>query len=100
MLNPDICCQENDDDDEEEIEDMTIKPTDAVILCARNEDEVNLLEVCTILFIISPILVEKVNNTKNLHNNRAICCIFMGSHMVHLSHFEQRSRTKFWSELC
>ncbi|KAF3324006.1 WD repeat-containing protein C17D11.16 [Carex littledalei] len=38
--------EENEDDDDEEIEDMTIKPTDAVILCARNEDEVNLLEVC------------------------------------------------------
>ncbi|XP_078180085.1 LOW QUALITY PROTEIN: putative WD repeat-containing protein C17D11.16 [Carex rostrata] len=37
---------ENEDDDDEEIEDLTIKPTDAVILCARNEDEVNLLEVC------------------------------------------------------
>ncbi|KAJ4769193.1 Transducin/WD40 repeat-like superfamily protein [Rhynchospora pubera] len=38
--------EENADDEEEEIEDMTIKPTDAVILCARVEDEVNLLEVC------------------------------------------------------
>jgi periodic tryptophan protein 1 len=48
-LNPNVLCQENDDDDEEEIEDLTIKPTDAIILCARNEDEVNLLDVCTIL---------------------------------------------------
>ncbi|KAJ8644551.1 hypothetical protein MRB53_006299 [Persea americana] len=35
----------DDDDDEEEIEDMVIKPTDAVIVCARNEDDVSHLEV-------------------------------------------------------
>ncbi|KAJ8644553.1 hypothetical protein MRB53_006301 [Persea americana] len=28
-----------EDDDEEEIEDMVIKPTDVVIVCARNEDD-------------------------------------------------------------
>lgn len=39
-------CFKQDDEDEEEIEDMTIKPTDAVIVCARNEDEVNHLEAC------------------------------------------------------
>ncbi|KAJ4979402.1 hypothetical protein NE237_010182 [Protea cynaroides] len=35
----------NDDNDDEEIEDMTIKPSDAVIVCARNEDDVSHLEV-------------------------------------------------------
>lgn len=34
-----------DDYDSEEIEDMIIKPTDSVVICARNEDEVNHLEV-------------------------------------------------------
>lgn len=37
------------DDDEEEIEDMVIKPTDAVIVCARNEDDVSHLEACEYL---------------------------------------------------
>ncbi|XP_073004233.1 uncharacterized WD repeat-containing protein C17D11.16-like [Typha latifolia] len=37
--------QNKDDDDDEEIDDMAIKPTDAVIVCARNEDEVSHLEV-------------------------------------------------------
>ncbi|KAH9302676.1 hypothetical protein KI387_014259, partial [Taxus chinensis] len=32
------------DDDEDEIEDMTIKPSDSIIVCARNEDEVSHLE--------------------------------------------------------
>uniref|UniRef100_A0A453GD89 Periodic tryptophan protein 1 n=1 Tax=Aegilops tauschii subsp. strangulata TaxID=200361 RepID=A0A453GD89_AEGTS len=38
----------NDDDgdeDDEEIEDMTIKPTDMLIVCAHNEDEFNSLQV-------------------------------------------------------
>ncbi|XP_020573854.1 uncharacterized WD repeat-containing protein C17D11.16-like [Phalaenopsis equestris] len=35
----------DDDDDDDEIEDMTIKPTDSVIVCARNEDEVSHLEI-------------------------------------------------------
>ncbi|KAM3353792.1 hypothetical protein ACQJBY_024771 [Aegilops geniculata] len=38
----------NDDDgdeDEEEIEDMTIKPTDMLIVCVHNEDEFNSLQV-------------------------------------------------------
>lgn len=34
-----------DDDDDSEIEDLEIKPTDLVILAARNEDDVNSLEV-------------------------------------------------------
>lgn len=39
-------CYFYQEDDDEEIEDMTIKPTDAVIVCARNEDEVSHLEAC------------------------------------------------------
>ncbi|GAB2286730.1 hypothetical protein Dimus_021126 [Dionaea muscipula] len=35
----------NDDNDSEEEEDMTIKANDAVIVCARNEDDVSLLEI-------------------------------------------------------
>ncbi|KAK1302508.1 hypothetical protein QJS10_CPB12g00058 [Acorus calamus] len=34
----------DDDDEEEEAEDMTIKPTDAVIACVCNEDDVNYLK--------------------------------------------------------
>ncbi|ERN03311.1 hypothetical protein AMTR_s00003p00233250 [Amborella trichopoda] len=33
------------DDDDEEIEDMRIEPTDAIIICACNEDDVSHLEV-------------------------------------------------------
>ena len=33
-------------EDEEEIEDMTINPTDLILLTARNEDDVSHLEVC------------------------------------------------------
>lgn len=36
---------EQDDDDEDEIEDMRIKPSDLIILSARNEDDVSHLEV-------------------------------------------------------
>ncbi|KAJ7950367.1 periodic tryptophan protein 1-like [Quillaja saponaria] len=43
--NLDPYLKDKDDEDSEEIEDMTINPTDSVIDCARNEDEVNLLEV-------------------------------------------------------
>ncbi|KAF7851186.1 hypothetical protein BT93_L4370 [Corymbia citriodora subsp. variegata] len=35
----------DDDDDSEEIEDLSIKPMDSLIVCARTDDEVNLLEV-------------------------------------------------------
>lgn len=35
----------DDDDDSEDLEDMAIKPTDTVIVCARNEDDVSHLEV-------------------------------------------------------
>lgn len=35
----------DDDDDTEEIEDLSIKPMDSLIVCARTDDEVNLLEV-------------------------------------------------------
>ncbi|KDP33212.1 hypothetical protein JCGZ_12734 [Jatropha curcas] len=37
--------EKDDDEDSEELEDMTIKPKDAVIICARNEDEFSHLEV-------------------------------------------------------
>ncbi|XP_068643116.1 uncharacterized WD repeat-containing protein C17D11.16-like [Aristolochia californica] len=37
--------KDKDDDDDEEIEDLTIKPTDAVLVCARNEDDVSHLEI-------------------------------------------------------
>ncbi|KAK1266792.1 Histone-binding protein MSI1 [Acorus gramineus] len=37
--------KDKDDDDEEEAEDMSIKPTDAVIACVCNEDDVNYLKV-------------------------------------------------------
>ncbi|XP_050229690.1 uncharacterized WD repeat-containing protein C17D11.16 [Mercurialis annua] len=37
--------KDDDDEDSEELEDMTIKPKDAVIVCARNEDEFSHLEV-------------------------------------------------------
>ncbi|KAJ7961483.1 Transducin/WD40 repeat-like superfamily protein [Quillaja saponaria] len=43
--NLDPYLKEKDDEDSEELEDMTINPTDSVIVCARNEDDVNLLEV-------------------------------------------------------
>ncbi|KAK4841101.1 hypothetical protein QYF36_025858 [Acer negundo] len=37
--------KEEDDEDSEELEDMNINPDDAVIVCARNEDDVSHLEV-------------------------------------------------------
>ncbi|KAK7258346.1 hypothetical protein RIF29_23919 [Crotalaria pallida] len=36
---------DDDDDDSEDLQDMIINPTDSVIVCARNEDEVSILEV-------------------------------------------------------
>ncbi|KAF7831609.1 putative WD repeat-containing protein C17D11.16 [Senna tora] len=36
---------DKEDDDSEELEDMIINPTDSVVICARNEDDVSLLEV-------------------------------------------------------
>ncbi|XLU95351.1 periodic tryptophan protein 1-like [Arachis hypogaea] len=35
----------NDDDDSEELEDMIINSTDSVIVCARTEDDLSLLEL-------------------------------------------------------
>lgn len=32
------------------MEDMIINPDDAVIVCARNEDDVSQLEVCIVLY--------------------------------------------------
>ncbi|KAI3848889.1 hypothetical protein MKX03_012021 [Papaver bracteatum] len=40
--------KKDDEDDDEEIEDMTIKPSDAVIVCARTDDEVSQLQVCVL----------------------------------------------------
>eukprot|EP00252_Welwitschia_mirabilis_P026576 TRINITY_DN8769_c0_g1_i1.p1 TRINITY_DN8769_c0_g1~~TRINITY_DN8769_c0_g1_i1.p1 ORF type:complete len:500 (+),score=126.68 TRINITY_DN8769_c0_g1_i1:221-1720(+) len=37
--------QGTDEEDEEEVEDKTIKPSDLLILCARNEDDLSHLEV-------------------------------------------------------
>ncbi|KAJ1383894.1 WD40/YVTN repeat-like-containing domain superfamily [Sesbania bispinosa] len=37
--------KDKNDDDSEELEDMIINPTDSVIVCARNEDDVSVLEV-------------------------------------------------------
>ncbi|KAL5580304.1 hypothetical protein UlMin_012746 [Ulmus minor] len=37
--------KDKDDYDSEELEDLTIGPTDAVIVCARNDEDVNQLEV-------------------------------------------------------
>ncbi|KAF3440723.1 hypothetical protein FNV43_RR19009 [Rhamnella rubrinervis] len=37
--------KDKDDDDSEDLEDMTIKPTDSVIVCARSGDDVSQLEV-------------------------------------------------------
>lgn len=36
---------DKDDEDDEEIEDLNIKPTDGVIVCAHNEEDTNQLEV-------------------------------------------------------
>lgn len=36
-----------DDEDSEDLEDLTIKPTDSVIVCARNGDDGNHLEACS-----------------------------------------------------
>ena len=35
-----------DDEDSEDLEDLAIKPMDSVIVCARNGDDGNQLEVC------------------------------------------------------
>ncbi|KAE9596435.1 putative transcription factor WD40-like family [Lupinus albus] len=37
--------EDDDDDDSEDLQDMIINPTDSVIVCARNEDDVSVLEV-------------------------------------------------------
>ncbi|TKY57501.1 WD repeat-containing protein [Spatholobus suberectus] len=37
--------KDKNDDDSDDLEDMIINPTDSVIVCARNEDDVSLLEV-------------------------------------------------------
>ncbi|KAI3855342.1 hypothetical protein MKW92_001806 [Papaver armeniacum] len=38
--------KDDEDDDDDEIEDMTIKATDAVIICARTDDDISQLQVC------------------------------------------------------
>lgn len=42
---PYITLKENDDEDEDEIDDFTIRPTDSIVLTARNEDDVSMVEV-------------------------------------------------------
>ncbi|KAG1342839.1 putative WD repeat-containing protein C17D11.16 [Cocos nucifera] len=44
-MDPYLKNKDDDDDDDEESEGNTIKPTDAVIICARNDDELSHLEV-------------------------------------------------------
>ncbi|CAK7338048.1 unnamed protein product [Dovyalis caffra] len=43
--------KDEDDDDSEDLEDMTIKPKDAVIVCACNKDEFSNLEACSRNFV-------------------------------------------------
>ncbi|RZC80128.1 hypothetical protein C5167_042705 [Papaver somniferum] len=43
-MDPYLKKDDEDEDDDEEIEDMTIKPSDAIIVCARTDDEVCVLE--------------------------------------------------------
>ncbi|PPD76267.1 hypothetical protein GOBAR_DD26796 [Gossypium barbadense] len=47
--------KDQDDDDSEEVEDMTIRPMDSVIVCARTEDDVSHLELSQ-LEISRPVL--------------------------------------------
>ncbi|KAH7569531.1 hypothetical protein JRO89_XS06G0180100 [Xanthoceras sorbifolium] len=44
--------KDEDDEDSEELEDMVINPDDAVIVCARTEDDVSHLEACNILYCL------------------------------------------------
>ncbi|CAL0315945.1 unnamed protein product [Lupinus luteus] len=37
--------EDDDDDDSEDLQDMIINPSDSLIVCARNEDDVSVLEV-------------------------------------------------------
>lgn len=55
------------DDDSEEVEDMTINPTDAVLVCAHSGDEVSQLEVCNSpnLLLLSLFLYPDTNTFPN-----------------------------------
>ncbi|XP_008392401.3 uncharacterized protein LOC126599549 [Malus sylvestris] len=44
-MDPYLKKEKDDDEDSEDSDDMTINPSDAVIVCARNEDEVSQLEI-------------------------------------------------------
>ncbi|KAH7519987.1 hypothetical protein FEM48_Zijuj08G0095800 [Ziziphus jujuba var. spinosa] len=51
--------KEKDDDDSEELEDLTISPTDAVIVCARSGDDVSQLEALCVALVNNCIVVYK-----------------------------------------
>ncbi|CAA0815533.1 Transducin/WD40 repeat-like superfamily protein [Striga hermonthica] len=53
-----------DEEDSEEEEDITIKPEDAVIVCARNEDDVSHLEACNFFVWI---LEDPTNGDSNMY---------------------------------
>jgi hypothetical protein len=42
------------DEDSEDAEDMTINPTDVVLVCARSGEDVSQLEVCTLASTNTP----------------------------------------------
>ncbi|PRQ47519.1 putative transcription factor WD40-like family [Rosa chinensis] len=44
-MDPYLKKDKDDDEDSEDSEDMTINPNDAVIVCARNEDDISQLEI-------------------------------------------------------
>ncbi|KAI6695876.1 hypothetical protein NL676_023586 [Syzygium grande] len=61
----------DDDDDSEELEDLSIKPMDSLIVCARTDDEVNLLEV----YLLEP----SANDESNMYGGDKGNFIAVGS---------------------